>query len=287
MPLPPPPPPVGSGGAGAKRRRWLVAVVAAWVVVLVVAVVWAVRKDPPTVPEQRPIAESLPLVEQVTGAVVAAADAPDRTVEIGALTFDQHCSITPVRGGVEAIRDVVVRVRDDQIPGALESVAAALPGQYRAEVQHNAGNTRFALHADAGDFVGIDASVEGTATAITLEVSTGCRPRSSGVDYAPAPVVPPASEVPAAFLGALKALGAEQKYTVTEATCPSGRTARTFTAEGIKVSGDPGWALGDVAGGEVVIRADPHEWAYRVKEVSLVVTEGDGVARVSATVGCR
>jgi hypothetical protein len=284
----PPPPPVGPPAPGpVKRRWWLVAVVAAWGVLLAGAAVWAVRNDPPTVPEQRAIADALPLVERVTGAVVAAADGPDRAIEIGALTFDRDCSITPVRAGVEAIRDVVVRLRDDQIPDALESVAKALPAGYHAEVRHNEDDTRFALHADAGSFVGVDASAQASETALTLQVSTGCRPRSAGVDYEPAPIVPPKAEVPVAFLDALKAIGAEPKYTAAEVACPDGRTARTFVAEGIKASGDLGWALGDVAGGEVVIRADAHEWAYRIKEVSLMVTQGDANARVSATVSCR
>ncbi|WP_153040543.1 hypothetical protein [Actinoplanes sp. TFC3] len=267
-----------------KWRPWLVATVAAWGVLLAGGAIWAVRNDPPTVAEQRTIADALPLVGLVTGVVVQAADAPDRTVEIGALTVDRGCSITPVRPGVEALRDVTVRVRDDQVPGALDSVAAGLPADYRAEVRHNEASTRFALHADAGNFVGVDASAAGSATAFTVQVSTGCRPRDASIDASPAAGT---GTAPPAFLDVLKALDVQPKYTVNEAACPNGKTARTFLVEGAKVSQDLGWELGGVTGGAVVIRADAHEWGYRVGEVSLVVTENDGSARISGTVGCR
>ncbi|GIE20938.1 hypothetical protein Ahu01nite_040400 [Winogradskya humida] len=278
----------GAGEAGpGKRRWWLVALVAAWGVVLAGGVVWSVRNDPPTVAEQRDIGDALPLVERVTGAVLAAADGPDRTVELGALRFDRGCSLTPVRGGVEASRDVVVRVRDDQAAGVLESIAEGLPAGYGAGVRHNAASTRFALHADAGEFVGVDSEVADTSRAVTVTVSTGCRPLSEGVDYAPAPVVPPLGEVPDAFLDALSALQGERVYSGVEVACPDGRVARTFVADDVKGPADLGRALRDVTGGAVVVRADAGEWAYRVGEVSVVVTEGDGVARVAATISCR
>ncbi|MFI5932601.1 hypothetical protein [Actinoplanes sp. NPDC051494] len=286
-----------------ERRWWLVAVAAGWGVLLAGAILWSVRNDPPTVAEQRDIGAALPLFEQVSGLVVAAADGPDRTVEIGALVFDRGCSITPVRSGVEALRDITVRVRDDQAPGTLESVAAALPAGWKAAVGHNAASTRYFLHADAGEFVGVDATTDDVDNALTLQVSTGCRPLSDGIDYDPAPFMPGPGETPDALLDAVAALRAatspqaagpaspdpsEPGWTAgAEVVCPGGRVARTLVVGGLAAPGDLGRALREVAGGVTVVRADAHEWAYRVGEVSVVVTESEGVAKASATVSCR
>ncbi|WP_306203986.1 hypothetical protein [Actinoplanes sp. RD1] len=268
-----------------RRRWWVVGIVAAWAVVLVGASVWSVRNDPPTVPEQRDIAAALPVVQRASGFVVAAAGGPGQVLEIGALTFDRDCALTPVRDGVEAARDVVVRVKDNEAPEVLEAIGAGLPGDYHAAVEHNLDQTRFSLRADAGEFVGVDASIREADTTIRLRVSTGCRPLADGVDYAPAPT--PAGQEPDAFRDAVAALGGGGSATVTEVSCPgAAATARTVVAEGLKAPADLGPVLRQLTGAAVVVRAEAGEWAYRVGDVSVVVTGAEGAARVSATTGC-
>ncbi|PRY28773.1 hypothetical protein CLV70_10776 [Pseudosporangium ferrugineum] len=280
-PAPAPPP-----APERRKPRWvLVAVVAAWALVLAAVAVWSVRHDPPTVPEQRDIADALPVLREAAGAVVLAADGPDRVIEIGAPAFDRECGLTPVRGGVEATQEVTVRVRADQAPAVLDSIARGLPKAYAPAIRHNAGNTRHALRADAGDFVGVDATVSDDSTSFALRVSTGCRPFASGLDLDPAPR--PAGEPPAAFSAALRAIGAQAAPTVVEVACPNGRTAATVTAADLKAPADLGRSLRDVVAGALVVQAEPHAWAYRAGEVSVVVGDGGGSARLSATTSCR
>ncbi|WP_143163046.1 hypothetical protein [Couchioplanes caeruleus] len=268
-----------------RTRWWLVALVAVWAVGLTGAALWSVRHDPPTVAEQRDIAAALPVLRQATGAVVAAADGPDRAVEIGPLRFDPECALTPVRAGVEASQEITVRVRADQAPGALDAIAEALPKEYAPAVRHLAGDTRHVLRADAGEFVGVEATATNSAPVFSLWISTGCRPTASGVDSAPASR--PATTTPPAFSAATKAVGATGPATTVEVACPNGKTAATVSATGPALPGDLGRALRDVVGGGLVVQAEPDEWAYRAGEVSVLVTTGDGETRVSATTACR
>jgi len=274
--VPPPPP------ERRPTRWWLVAIVVAWALVLTGLAVWSVREDPPTVPEQRNIAEALPVLHRAAGAVVQAADGPDRVIEIGAVTYDRECGLTPVRGGVEAIQDVTVRVRADEAFGVLDSIERGLPAAYEPAIRHNREDTRHVLRADAGEFVGIEADVEAGSTSFSLRISTGCR---AAADIAPSGIgrVPPP-----AFEAAARALGGtgEAAGDVT-VSCPNGKTATSFTAEGLTAPRDLGVALREVSAGALVVQAEPHAWAYRAGEVSVVVRDGDGTARVSATAGCR
>ncbi|MEV4635983.1 hypothetical protein AB0J80_01395 [Actinoplanes sp. NPDC049548] len=267
-----------------KKRRWW-PVVAVWALVVAGVAVWSVRHDPPTVPEQRDIAAALPVVRKAVGAVVAAADGPDRAIEIGALRFDRDCGLTPVRAGVEALQEVTVRVRADQAPGVLDSIARALPPEYAPAIRHNDADTRHVLRADAGEFVGVDATADAGSSVFALRVSTGCRPLANGVDLAPSP--PPAGEPPAAFSAAMQALGANAAATSVEVACPNGKTAATVTAAGLAAPKSLGRALRDVVAGALVVQADPHAWAYRAGEVSVMVSDSEGAARVSATTSCR
>jgi len=278
------PPPV----VGRRRPRWwLVAVVVAWALALAGFAVWSVRNDPPTVPEQRDIAAALPVLERATGVLIAAADADDRAVALGELEFDTDCALTPVRAGVEASREVTVRVRADQAPAALEAIARALPQDYAAAVRHNKAGTRHALRADAGEFVAVDGAADANATVFTLRATTGCRPLASGVDLAPAPVV--ATELPTAFRDVVRALGVTTAgATSSTVACPAGgKTAQTVTAEDLAAPVDLGRSLRDVVAGAVIVQADPHVWAYRIGPVSVVVGDGAGQARVTVTTGCR
>ncbi|MEV4707800.1 hypothetical protein [Actinoplanes sp. NPDC049316] len=263
-------------------RWWLVAVVAAWTLVLAGLAVWSVRKDPPTVPEQRTITEALPVLHRAAGVVVAAADGPDRVIAIGPVALDRDCALTPVRGGVEASQEVTVRVRPDEAFGVLDSIARALPRAYRAAIRHDAEDTRQVLRGDAGEFVGVEAEAGAGSTSFVLRISTGCRP-GAAPDEPPGPVAQP----PAPFVAASKALGGTGTATGVSVTCPDGRTATTVTAGDLAAPKDLGRALRDVVAGALVIQAEPHAWAYRVGEASLIVSDGDGTARVSATTSCR
>src|SRR4051812_46619667 len=126
-----------------KRRWWLVGLVVGWILVVAGLGVRSVRNDPPTVPEQREIAQALPVLERATGAVLAAATAGnDRAVVLGDLRAARDCTITPVRRGVEATRDVTVYVAADRALNVLEEIAAALPDGYRAEAGDSSGGRR-------------------------------------------------------------------------------------------------------------------------------------------------
>src|SRR5215213_6764787 len=98
----PPEPPVR------RRRWWLVGLVVVWILVVAGLGFWSVRHDPPTVPEQRDIAQALPVLERSTCALLPAATArTDRAVVLGELRA-RDCTITPLRPGVDATRDVTI-----------------------------------------------------------------------------------------------------------------------------------------------------------------------------------
>ncbi|GAB1694737.1 hypothetical protein KRM28CT15_65400 [Krasilnikovia sp. M28-CT-15] len=259
----------------------------AWGVLLAGLIVWSVRHDPPTVPEQSDIAAALPFLNAATGALMSAADADGRAVVLHPTEFSRDCRLTPVRPGVEAVREVTLRVRAGGAGPALDAIAQALPAGYQARVRRSPSGTRLELYADAGGFVAIDARTPADATVLTLHVSTGCRPLAAGVNLTP--TSPPASAVPAAYGAALRALGAAgaDAGTVTEVACPAGGTARTVTSEAVPVPQDLGRALQPVTAGAGVVQAEPRAWAWRSGAVSVVVTRTDGTARVSATTGCR
>jgi hypothetical protein len=261
--------------------------VVAWALALAGFAAWSVRNDPPTVPEQRDIAEALPVVERATGAVLAAADAAGRVVTLGGLSFDRDCALTPVRDGVEASREVTVRVAAGALPATLDAIARGLPAEYAAAVRKNTAGTRYGLRADAGEFVGVDVTADRDATVFTLLVSTGCRPLADGVDLAPAPRA--ATEVPAEFTAAVQALRSTAAgATSSEVTCPGGgRTARTVTVDDLPAPADLGRAVQSLVADTVVVQADPQAWAYRAGDVSMVISDSGGSARVDATTGCR
>ena len=283
---PAPPPPAAQRP---RRRWWLIGIVVTWALVLTGLAVWSVRNDPPTVPEQRDIADALPVLQEATGFMLAAADAGDRAVTLGELRFDRDCALTPVREGVEASREVTVRVLAGQVPEALKEIASALPAAYAATARHNAAGTRYGLRADAGAFVAVETTADSDARSFTLRASTGCRPLADGVDFSPTPEPVAPGEFPAALTAAVRALkGVPAGATGTEVACPGGgRTARTVTTAELATPGDLGQALLGVVAGAVVVQADPHTRAYRTGDTSVVVLDSAGTGRVSATTGCR
>jgi hypothetical protein len=280
-PYPPPPAP-----AKRARRWWLVGIVSAWAVVVAVSAAWSIRHDPPSVPEQRNIGQALPYLERATGAMLAAADADGRAVVLGNLVFDRDCSVTPVRAGVRASRQVIVHVRADQAGPALDAIAAALPAGYSAQTRHNPLQTRHDLYADAGGFVAIDATARTADTVFTITASTGCRPLAAGVNLSPAD--PPATTTPAGYARAVAAIGAATATaTQRQVSCPGGGTASTVISGDLPAPANLGKALQPLVPATAIVQADPHDWAYRDGDVSIVVDGVDGTVRVSATAGCR
>jgi hypothetical protein len=265
------------------RRRWLTALVAAWVVIIAVLGWWSVRHDPPTVPEQRSIAEALPVLQRATGALMAAAPGDDRAVVLGALRARRDCRVTPVRDGIEAVREVTLYVAADRALPVLEEIAAGLPGDFRAEAGDSSGGRRVGLHADAGGFVAIDAGEDAGTQVVRIEVSTGCRPLAGRVDLGPDDR--PAT-APPALARALAAVGGSGPARVREVACPDGGIARTYTVDGVTVPRDLGRSLQPVVAGQTVLRAEPAGWAYLAGSESLVVERVADALRLSATTPC-
>jgi hypothetical protein len=266
-----------------RRRGWLTGVVVAWIVVIA-ALGWrSVHTDPPTVPEQRTIAEALPVLERATGALMAAAIGADRAVVLGAPAV-RDCTVTPIRGGQEATRTVTVYVAVDRALPVLRQIAAALPASYRAEAGASSGGRRVGLQADAGGFVAIDAAANADTQVVQLEASTGCRPRAE--DVRPIPTDRPAGAVPAVLHAVLRALGGSGPARLREVTCPEGGTARTYLVDGVPAPGDLGRSLQPVVRGATVVRAEPAGWAYRTGTDSVVVDRDGDTVRVSATTAC-
>lgn len=272
--------------AAPSRRRWRwIAAVVAWALILAVVAVWSAAHDPPTVPEQRTIAEAMPVLQQAAGAALVAADGPGRVVVLGDTKLTGGCRITPVRTGVEATRDITVYVQTGQARQALDAVAKGLPAGYRPHVARAGKGSRVGLHADAGSYVAIDADTLANAQVITLEASTGCRPASRTVlDLAD----PQAGSPPIAFTAALQALGVAGETTVTAIRCPDGGTAATYTVERRAGRADLGRSLEPALGGATVVRSDPDGWAYRTGTDSVVVLRDDDTTlHISATTSCR
>jgi hypothetical protein len=266
------------------RRRWLVGGAAAWILILGVLAVWSAEHDPPTVPEQRTIAEALPVLQQATGAILVAASDPSRAVLLGRTQLRSGCRITPLRSGVEATREVTVYVQAGQARQALDAVAHGLPAGYRAHVAGAAKGARVGLHADAGSYVAVDADTLSNAQVITLEASTGCRPAAGTVlDMAD----PRAGDPPVSFTAALRAFGIVGEPTVNAVRCPDGGTAATYTVDRRSPDADVGRSLAPVLGGATVVRADPAGWAYRTGSDSVVAVRDGANLRLSATTACR
>jgi len=272
----------GGPAAGAARRRWLGGLVTAWIVVVGGLAVWSVRHSPATVAEQRGIGVAVAELRKATGVVFAAADGDGRAVELGELRVESGCRITPVRQGESATRDVAVHVRDGEARAALAAVAAALPAGYRAEVSASRAATRLSFHADAGDFVGIDADADATAQVLNLELSTGCRPPGR-----PDRADPPAAPAPRALATALAALAAPPTApTVQTVACPDGGVAATYTVDGIPPPADLRQRLRAPTAGATVLRSDTFTWIYRAGPDAVLILPAGKHLRVSVTTGC-
>jgi hypothetical protein len=280
--LPPPAP------AKRKPRRWLIALVSAWAVVVAAVAVWSIRHDPPSVSDQRDIKQALPYLENATAAMLTAADGPGQVVVLGELTFTSGCRITPVRSGVAAGRTVTVHIRADQAPDAFIKIAQGLPASFKAQAKHNTLNTRQDLYADAGGYVAIEATAQSDDTVLSLRADTGCRPTAAGVDLDP--VDTPAATPPAAFDRAMRLLRAAPSAAggpvQRSVSCPTGGSARTVIGGDVPEFAGFTEALEDSRSPTAIVQAEPHAWAYRDGDASVVVNGSDGLVRVTATTGC-
>ena len=291
------PPPASSG----RRRWWLLAVVAGWAAILAGAVLWSVRSDPPTVPEQRDLGRAVPEVRRAAGAVLAAAQDQRWVVRLGELRVEE-CSVTPVRDGRAARRDVLVHVPRGEARAALDGIAEGLPAEYGASVVALRGGTRLSFYADAGEFVGIYAEAPAAEQVLTIEVDSGCRPATGAWERAD-PAAGPPPETLARVLRAIRpAAGAPGEpgepgepgdpaadgpaNAETQAVaCPDGGTAATFVRDG--GPGDPADGPRGMPAGTTPVWSGAAGWAYRTGSESVVVTMQEGRLRVSLTTGCR
>jgi hypothetical protein len=276
-------PQLGSPPPARKRRRWLTGLVFAWMAVVVVVGTWSVWHSPATVPEQRDIAQAVPDLQRAAGVAYAAADGDGRVVVLGELELIGDCRITPLRHGYAAARDLTVYVREGDAHAMLDAIAGALPEAYGAEVSESRGGTRLGMHADAGNFIGIDTALDATAKAITLRLTSGCRPgRASAVNRAD----PAAAVVPAELATVLTGLGATGAAPQVRAVaCPDGGVAASYTADVVPPS-DLASRMRTVSAGAAIVRSDDAAWAYRRNGVSVVVVPDGKQVRVSAGTGC-
>ncbi|SCL14139.1 hypothetical protein GA0070624_0334 [Micromonospora rhizosphaerae] len=275
-------PPTGPDRPAPGRRwlRWLLAATVAWAVLLAVLTWNSVRDDPPTVREQRTLAEAGPVVDRAVGELLAAVGdggvatlAPDR--------IGQGCRITPLTDGAALERRVDVRVAGDDVRGLLQRVADRLPASWRAGVSVTSEGP--VLRADAGEFV----TVEGRSTGpgrVRLTADTGCRPIGSGYR---APQARAGAEA-TAVAEALRALGGPAGLTpaLSAAPCPSGgrvaHTARATTGAGPKPLAT---ALAPVAAGAVVLDT-VDAYAYRRGPVTVLAERTGDQIHVTATTPC-
>ncbi|WP_250028158.1 hypothetical protein [Paractinoplanes maris] len=267
--------------APARRRWWLTGIVAAWIVVVGVLAVWSVGHERATVPEQRDLGLAVTDLQRAAGVVYAAASGDGRAVVLGELQFSPACRITPVRSGLAAARTVTVHVGDGQAGGVLDDVAAGLPADYQADVGRSHGGTKLSLHADAGDFVGIDMSGESVATEFTLRLTTGCRPVDGDAPSGDTLSTPPAPALLSTVVGALGGTVGEPEAQAVR--CPSGGVAGSWTVTGLS---KPDGVASKIRGLEVVHVGDDL-WAYRSRGDSVVVrAEGDQLS-VAVSTACQ
>ncbi|MGK5743074.1 hypothetical protein [Micromonospora sp. URMC 103] len=276
-------PPTGPDASAPGRRRWLIAATVAWAFLLALLVWISVRNDPPTVREQRSLAEAGPRVDAAVGELVAASG--PAVLELVPARVERDCRLTPLAGGATLTRDVEAIGAVGAERELLEGIADRLPASWRAGVRLTPDGVR--LRADAGEFV----SVEGRPTAdgrVRLTVETGCRPLGAG--YPPAGHATaggPAGAEAAALAGALRALGepADAAPELVTASCPGGGVARTAVAAVGGGAVAAATALAPLATGGPVLET-PEAYAYRTGAVVVLADTAAGHPHVAATTPC-
>ncbi|MFI7647492.1 hypothetical protein ACIBTZ_15610 [Micromonospora sp. NPDC049460] len=272
-------PPTGPARPASRRwLPWLLAATVAWAVLLTVLTWASVRDDPPTVREQRSLAEAGPVVDRAAGELVAAAG---DTAVLTPPEIERGCRVTPFADGAILTRGVDVFVPVGLERALLERVADRLPGHWRAGVRVTSDDGP-RLRADAGEFVTVEGTVVGDGR-VRLTADTGCRPIGDG--YA-APATGATGAETDALAVALRALGgpAGAAPEVVVAPCPAGGAARTARAAAVPAPPSLAAALAPVA--RVPMLQTPEAYAYRRGGVMVIAgLSGDRVA-LSATTGC-
>ncbi|MEV0152758.1 hypothetical protein AB0H57_03320 [Micromonospora sp. NPDC050686] len=258
-----------------RRFRWLLAAVVAWAALLGVLTWVSVRDDPPTVREQRTLAQAGPVVDRAVGELVGAAG--DRVVVLQPERVERGCRLTPALGGATLERAVEVLDPGADPRAVLTEMADRLPTGWLAGVRVTGDGPR--LRADAGEFVLVEGRPAG-GDRLRLTVRTGCRPVGAG--YRP----PAAQGGPAAdaLAAALRTLGQSTVPAVPQvaAPCPGGdRQARTARVTLDQAPAEPARALAPVAGDAVVLET-PEVYAYRQGAVTVALAGPD----LTATTGC-
>lgn len=266
---------------GRRRLRWLLAATVAWAVLLAVLAWVSVRDDPPTVREQRNLAEAGPVVDRAVGELLAAAgDGVAAWLRPDVLR--RGCRVTPFSDGAALTRGVEVLLPDDDVRGLLQRVADRLPAGWRAGVR--VGGQGPVLRADAGEFVAVEGRTTGPGR-VRFTADTGCRPLGDGY-RAPTAAGGPEADAATELLRGFG--GAEGPVEVSAAPCPGGATARTATAVSAPDRPDlptlPG-TLAQLSDGAQHIRATPELYAYRSSR-SVVAERVDGRVRLTVATIC-
>ncbi|WP_353505529.1 hypothetical protein [Verrucosispora sp. ts21] len=258
----------------------MVALTVVWGVLLAGLTWHSARNDPPTVREQRTMAQAMPRVEAAIGELVAAASGT--VYALAPAEFEQGCRVTPFADGAILRRHVELAVPAGEERAVLERVAEGLPSTWRAGVRLTSDGPR--LRADAGEFV----TVSGRTVAdgrVRLSVETGCRP----ADAVLASLLPeyPRGPESAALSAALSALGVQAggPDELMQVACPSGGVARTRRADVAAAAQSPQAALAPLAGGTPVVATD-QLYAYRHDGVAVLVELYEDRTVLAATTGC-
>ncbi|GID25043.1 hypothetical protein [Paractinoplanes brasiliensis] len=268
------------------KRRWvLVGVVAAWIVVVSVLAVWSVGHERPTVPEQRDLELAVGDLQRAAGVVFAAAGAEGRPVALGPLELSRECRVTPVRQGLIAARNVTVLAPAGQTPEAVRAIANRLPAGWAADVAEGRGGTRVSLHADAGNFIGVDLTTESSTQVFSLRLTTGCRPVDGDPPSGADPAAPAEPGVLPQVLTGLDAVPAPPA--VRAVTCPSGAVAASYTVDGIRMTSDLAGRMRRLAGDAKLLSSDSGSYAYRSGDVSVLVLPTGGLMRVVVSTACQ
>ncbi|MBM2617332.1 hypothetical protein JIG36_17395 [Actinoplanes sp. LDG1-06] len=271
-----------------KRRWWAAAIVGAWIVVVSVLAVWSVGHERATVPEQRDLSLAVTDLQRAAGVVYAAAGGDGRAAVLGGLEFTRDCRVTPVRDGLIAARTITVQVPGGDATGTAEAIAAALPGDYQADVAETRGGTRVSLHADAGNFIGVDMNAPTSARALTLRLSSGCRPVEGHTPSTADPGASRAAPAPALLTEVLRVLGAPaQGPEVQAVTCADGTVAASYTVAGVPMRQDFADRLRKLPGGAGAVQVGDPAVTYTATEGSAVVAPDGPALRVTVSTPCR
>lgn len=277
-------PPGDGSGPRPARRHLLAAIAAGWAVLLVATAAVSVRRDEPTVREQRSLAQAVPVVDRATEDLIAAAG-PDVVVELSGRRVQDGCRITPWRSGADLESGVIFRALPADGASLLDRIAAGLPASYRAGTRRVPGEPAPRLRADAGEFV----VIKGTVTepgVVEVTLRTGCRPTPDDFEAeADLLLGLPIDDEPARALAVL-GVTAPAPVERVSAACVGGGAAHTARAAGV-----PGRTMSlaealPAPAGAVVVTDLPERYAYRHGPLSLVVEALGDQVRVAATTVC-